>query len=239
MILERYAQIVVKVKGDLTKLTEIEREFLKSVGEADDNLESAIPLFLIQGAPLDDHWQLAGMKTALQVTSAINVSSTTATTRKEVANALTRAAVVARGLVDAGVQSAVSEVRVRSRRAKNTGAFRWHSILDPKVCPNCGIRSQKVYSLDLKPIGHDVPIYSTPPLHPMCRCMLLPIELSEVKKDPDGDFDDWLRALSEDEREDLLGKGRSKLYLRNKMSASSLIDQDGLFMSLEELRGQN
>jgi hypothetical protein len=245
MIIERYASLAESVKGDLTQLSGIERNFMwrvMGVKEGDiGTLVEAVSALLIQGSPIDEHWKLAAAQTSMQIGAAIRQSALSSNMNGFVAigNAMNRAAVRAASLVDASVHSTITNTRVRAVRdsPQKIDAFRWHSILDARVCPNCGIRSEKLYTVGFEPIGHKLPMMSSPPLHPYCRCILLPVVFKDGKP-PRADnsrFDRWLAGKPRDFQDDILGVGRTELYKSGKMSLTDLIDQTGLFMSLKQL----
>jgi len=246
MIIERFTQLAESVQGDLTQLSGIERNFMwRAMGITETNvgtLVEAVSALLIQGAPLAEHWQLAASQTAMQVGAAIRQSALDSRMNGFVAigNAMNRAAARAAGLVDASVHATVTQTRVRAVRENpdKVDAFRWHSVLDGRVCPNCGIRAEKLYSLDYKPIGHKLPMLNAPPFHPYCRCILLPVRFVNGKppKADSNRFDHWLEKQSEETQDHILGVGRTALYRSGRISLSDLIDQTGMVMSLKELK---
>lgn len=148
----------------------------------------------------------------------------------------------ARGIVDATTHSSADAGRREAMRATGVNALQWLAILDPKVCPNCAMRMGKLWTLDGEPIKHDIP-FASPVLHPWCRCILLPMKFPADKLEAAAaktsqQFDKWLGKLPQDRQEDLLGKGRAQLWRDGTITTRDLIDQNGMVMSLRDLRKQ-
>jgi hypothetical protein len=143
------------------------------------------------------------------------------------------------GAIDAQVQSAADAGRRLAMAANGVNAIQWHAVLDPKVCPSCGERADLFWTIDGKPINHSIP-YLTIPAHPWCRCIYLPQEIPDGMIDkikPKNTFEKFLNRLSQDEQENILGVGRTKLWRDGTITLSDLIGQNGLVMTLKELKG--
>ena len=52
--------------------------------------------------------------------------------------------------------------------------IQWLATLDLRTCPECAKLDRLCWTLDGVPLGHNIPFVS-PPLHPACRCTLLPV----------------------------------------------------------------
>ncbi len=146
-------------------------------------------------------------------------------------------------VIDSTVQSAANNARLATFRANGINAVKWHAILDPRVCPACGARAGKLWTLDGKPVAHSVPLVSTPPAHWWCRCILLPLKFPSGSPPEDGgpeinSFDDWLRGVSAADQADILGKGRADLYRRGVITTADLINQAGRVLTLAELKAR-
>ena len=139
--------------------------------------------------------------------------------------------------------------------------IRWLAALDLRTCIECAELDGKYWDLDGNPIGHEIP-FTPPPIHYNCRCTTLPVlkrfsELDEngnvvekftsqsTRASKDGQvpatwsFETWFDSLSEEEQEKYLGVNRWKLYKDGKITFSSLIDQNGRGLTLEEIRRIN
>jgi SPP1 gp7 family putative phage head morphogenesis protein len=143
----------------------------------------------------------------------------------------------AQSAVHTSAQAASQDARMASFKANGVKYVEWHAILDAKVCPICAMRAGKLYTTDSRPVGHDIPFLPIP-VHPWDRCILLP-----HSGDPPADggpgvmqFDDWLKTLSDEQENHLLGKGRAELYRRGVITLNDLINQGGQLLTLAELR---
>lgn len=133
----------------------------------------------------------------------------------------------------------------------------WLATLDVRTCISCGALDGKTWDLDGQPIGHNVP-FESPPVHQNCRCTLVPLISGydtvgngraglgnagrSTRASMNGqvsnrlDFAQWFESLGEEEQEKYLGAKRWKLYKEGKITFSSLIDQNGRGMTIEEIR---
>lgn len=129
------------------------------------------------------------------------------------------------------------------------------STLDLRTTLICIARSGKQWTLDGKPIGgHNLP-FKPCPCHWRCRSILAPVTKSfrELGLDrdevPEGtrssmdgqvpeelDFAAWLATKSEEDQNELLGKGRAELWRQGKITFAQLLDQTGRPLTLAELR---
>lgn len=211
---------------------------------------------LVHGASVGDQWQRQADNMAWNLSNTVRQARESKTPFKVLRSAVVGEGRIdkelgglvestmrnARALIDSSMQSTATTSRIAAYGAPGSGvnAFEWFAILDARVCPNCGLRAGKLYTTDLKPIGHSVALVSSPPLHPFCRCILVPQRFPDgVPKDGGKNadkFEHWLERKSKDEQEDLLGVGRTNLWRKGRISLTELIGQDGLVQTLEELR---
>jgi hypothetical protein len=142
------------------------------------------------------------------------------------------------GTIDAQVQAAADAGRRLAMAQNGVNAIQWHAVLDPLVCPSCGERADKFWTIDGKPIAHDIPFMPIP-AHPWCRCIYLPQQIPENMLDkikPTNTFQKFLNSLTQAQQEDVLGVGRTQLWRDGKITLSDLIGQNGLVMTLKELK---
>lgn len=256
-IIARYAEISAAQIASQIELAGIEAEFARRVGNyanapSRQALARAMSSMLFLGNTPQANWDHAAQQLAFRVGAAVRDAAATGADE-----AVVRAQVLGTGptnrggliegarreasrLTDAGVQSSAGIGRAATWRANGVNAVRWHAILDPKVCPDCGMRAGKLYTLDAEPIGHSVPMVREPPLHWNCRCMLVAQKFKGGVPDdsgPEGEsFARYLESLSEDEQDALLGKGRAKLWRSGTITLRDLIGQGGQVMTVGELR---
>jgi SPP1 gp7 family putative phage head morphogenesis protein len=120
----------------------------------------------------------------------------------------------------------------------------WLATLDLRVCIRCGNLDGKTF-----PLGDDL----TPPIHPRCRCVEIPVVKSmselggddiemppEVRASMDGtvpgsiSFPEWFGDLSSDKQKKYLGPARYQLYQSGALKFSDFSSVDRIF-SLGEL----
>lgn len=196
---------------------------------------------LVLGAPPGEQWTRQGDALGRRVGDLVReaAAGTPGSVRDAVSDALAIARRDAQNLADLTANSAAAQGRAEVARASGAVGFRWLSILDMNTTTGCAIRHGLVYSLDLKPIGHNIPIERPPPRHWGCRSMLAPLLRMPREGDRDeGTFDDWLATLSDDEAADVLGKGRADLYRRKVITKADLVNQRGRVLTLKELRAR-
>lgn len=208
----------------------------------------------VLGVTLQDHWARHSMIARQRVAAEIRLGATAGQTGDQIAqrvvgsgssmaggtlDALRRDA---RGTVDATTQSVAGQARLEAMRSSGRGinAVKWFAILDSKVCPSCAERAEKLWDMDGKPIGHSIP-FAQPVLHPWCRCILLPMKFPDGPPEDGGDvnkFSDWLNRQTRERQDDVLGVGRAQLWRDGKITTHDLIGQNGLVMTLRELRAR-
>jgi SPP1 gp7 family putative phage head morphogenesis protein len=133
----------------------------------------------------------------------------------------------------------------------------WVSTLDSRTSDICIVRSGKLWTYpDFKPVKHKIPWNGGPPAHWNCRSTFIPITKSfeeltngriKDKVEPatrasmDGSvaadltFDTFLRRKPPAFAEEMLGKGRAKLWRSRKITLNQLLDQRGNPLTLQEL----
>ncbi|MDN3273383.1 hypothetical protein QWJ07_03950 [Frankia sp. RB7] len=113
------------------------------------------------------------------------------------------------------------------------------SVLDGRTSATCISYAGKVWSLPgYKPVGHSLPYNGGVPRHPNCRSKEIPVLNKSLGGAPahDVDFGTFLEGKSDEFTDQLLGKGRAKLYEDGKITLSDLVDQQGRPLTLEELK---
>lgn len=110
------------------------------------------------------------------------------------------------------------------------------SRLDSRTSDTCIARSGKTWNAATKkPIDHTLP-FATPPLHIRCRSVLVPCVVGADAL-PIESGDDWLKRISPQMREEVLGKGRARLFAQGDIGARDLVDQSGRSVTLRDLQG--
>lgn len=260
-IAKAYSAIAVANKPHLRDLIEVETSFAlkaaQSVARVGPKTVSRLASqLLVHGAPVSAHWERQGSNLSWNVANAIRAASAAGTPRRaliaqvvgsgapgrEMGGLVDTSIVQAKSLVDSAVQSGANSARVASMRNYGRGinCLMWNGTLDTKICPNCALRVGKLYDLEYKPLGHSTPLVGPPPLHPFCRCILVPQRMPKELMESGGPaldkFEDWLEKQPKGDQEELLGVGRVALWREGRLTLQQLVGQDGLVMNLDELR---
>lgn len=257
-IVSAYARILTDQLAFAGELAELEAAWAaRQAGIAalpKDRITAMAANLTVLGVTLQDHWARHSMIARQRVAAEIRLGATAGQTGDQIAqrvvgsgssmaggtlDALRRDA---RGTVDATTQSVAGQARLEAMRSSGRGinAVKWFAILDSKVCPSCAERAEKLWDMDGKPIGHSIP-FAQPVLHPWCRCILLPMKYPDGPPEDGGDvnkFGDWLNRQTRERQDDVLGVGRAQLWRDGKITTHDLIGQNGLVMTLRELRAR-
>ncbi|HII2055638.1 TPA: phage minor head protein [Escherichia coli] len=135
-------------------------------------------------------------------------------------------------------------------------AKQWSSTLDTHTSQWCIIRDRKLYTLDGKPLGHEIPYLRGPgKIHFLCRsCEILLTksweelqiasgELSSATRaSMDGQvpahtsYADWLTRQPYARQEQVLGVTRAMILRDGKITVPEMFNDAGEFLTLDELR---
>lgn len=158
-------------------------------------------------------------------------------------------------LVKTSVSTVVNDVRMATYQENSEifKGYQYHATLDFRTTLICGERDSKKWTLDYKPIGHNLP-FRNAPLHFRCRSVILPITKSykelglDIGEIPEGTrsslngqvpesttFTKWFDNQDAKSQEMYLGKGRYQLYKDGKINFSDLVNQRGRVLSIKEL----
>jgi SPP1 gp7 family putative phage head morphogenesis protein len=279
-----YRRVSTEMAGELRELAEIEGSFVvsainKGVGfqlatavVTRQQLVSLVGSVLVHGAPVAEWWSRQAGDTLQRFSDEMRMGIALGETSQQLIQRIrggTRNGELITGFMDISRRNADSLVRSATMAVTNDAraatyqanadilnAIVWTSTLDGRTSVQCQVRDGLRYTLDHKPIGHDVPWGAGPGnLHWGCRSTSRPETKSwrELGFDIDdlpagtrasmsgqvaGDmkFEDWLSSRSKAEQDDALGKGRADLWRNGKISYRDLLDQNGRELSLVELR---
>lgn len=125
--------------------------------------------------------------------------------------------------------NAVIQETVQKNPERFSG-FLWSAILDTRICVRCGAKDGTQVNLD----------GSLPPLHPNCRCTLIP--LLEGEDIPDGiTFSQWLKGKSSKVQDEILGKQVADMFRSGHLRINQLVQIRNRYTprvrSLKELSG--
>lgn len=153
-----------------------------------------------------------------------------------------------------------SRMKVLEANADVVGRLQWFSAMDGHVCPVCMALSGKEWTNNTdgthEPVGHSVP-FQNPPIHPSCRCVLLPITKtfremginidepkpgmrasSEGPISSKTTFDEYLKRRTTAQQDEQLGAGRAQMWRDGLITLSQLIDDSARELTLAELRAK-
>jgi len=156
----------------------------------------------------------------------------------------------AEALVRSSVQSAANNARFEVMEANHSiiKSYLYVSTLDGRTSDVCIVRDGKRWDAKTKkPIGHNL-AFQVPPIHWNCRSTLITelrgVDLPDdaTRASPDGQvpasttFSDFLKKKGNNFSEEVLGKGKAKLYNDGKITLRQLLDQSGNPLTLKELK---
>ena len=134
--------------------------------------------------------------------------------------------------------------------------FEWLATLDGNTCVQCMAYSGAQWDMEGKPIKGDLPL-KNPPLHPNCRCVLTSItktfkelgikglpELPDTGErasdlgpiDRKTTMDQFLKMHDTEWQDEMLGKGKAKLWRDGKITLQQLVSGEGRELSLAQLK---
>lgn len=216
---------------------------------------------LINGGPLNGWWKRQEQDTLFKLSSSIREGMLLNDTNDKIIGKVVDNLDISRRNASAIVHTAIQDVANNARQAvyeQNDDiikSFVWFTAMDSHVCPLCIGRSGKKWKNDdgHTPIDHAIP-WQVPPIHFNDRCVILPetltfeemgVDLQEPTIgdrasslgpiDADSTFDDYLKRVSVKQQDEMLGKGRAKLWRDGKISLGQLLDGEGRELTLKEL----
>jgi hypothetical protein len=161
----------------------------------------------------------------------------------------------ASALVHSSVMQIANDAKMAVFRenADILNGVQWLSTFDSRSCLECAARSGMTWDLDGNPINATLP-FSIPPLHVNCHCVLTGVTKSyrelglDVDKEigtrasdlgqvpADWTFDEFLKHHDAAYQDELLGKGKARMYREGKMTVRDLLSQHGRPLTLKELQ---
>lgn len=220
---------------------------------------------LIRGAPSVEWWsrQAADItfRFATQVRMGVLSGDPTSKIAKRVRQEMDVSRRAAEALVRTSVQTVATNARLASFKANGdvVNGVQQLSVLDNRTTDICIAYSGLQWDLDGNPLpGTNLPFNGGPPRHWNCRSTLVPIlktwrdmgiDVDEFQPSTraamNGEvaatttFAQWLASRSEEQQDEILGKGRAQLWRDGKITLTDLVDQTGRPMTLEQLRAKH
>jgi SPP1 gp7 family putative phage head morphogenesis protein len=132
-----------------------------------------------------------------------------------------------RNSFDAIVRTAIQTYSTQAKMAvwkhRDIERYVWISVLDGKTTPICRARSNKVYTVGEGP---------TPPAHHRCRSLISPYNSQMILPQS---YSSWLREQPKETIEDVLGKGKAKIFLEGNITLDKFVVNNKP-LTLEELK---
>lgn len=234
-----------------------------------ERLASLAKNVLIEGAPTKAWWAKQDEDTAFRFAQAVRQGVVNGETNERiVARVAGKNGVLdlsrrhARTLVHSSIMSAANMARWETFKgsfADTSPGVKWLATLDSHTCPTCGALDGQAWDWDMKPIRGSKMLFTMPPRHANCRCILSPLPpsfddifgasgldemfgnigaraSSEGPQKSGTTFSDFLKRQSPDFVERVLGKRRADLYLAGKLNLSDLVTKTGRPLTLDELK---
>jgi SPP1 gp7 family putative phage head morphogenesis protein len=279
-----YGDIDKYMKDQQKKIAELEYNYSeKSINQAigtdfvdinlDNNTLTALAKqTLIQGAPSAEWWGRQSSDLQQKFTDQVRRGILQGETNSQIIQRIrgTRARGYSDGimnvarnqagaLVNTSVHAVANASRMEAYKDQEDIAkgYRFISTLDNRTSTTCKARSDLLWTLDGKPVGHHIR-FERPPVHFNCRSTLSLVlkswdEISgkvktELKDDLTprqraamggpakvANYEDWLKRQSEEKQIDILGQKKWNLWQTGKLSFRDLVDQKGNPLTIEQL----
>lgn len=208
---------------------------------------------LIVGAPAEAWWARQEAATLFRFQQQVRFGVAEGRTNAQIVDAVRREIDQSKREAEALVRTAVqsisqqAQMKLYENNLDVIDAYMHLSTLDTRTSDICIARSGLMWGAKShKGIKHNVP-YRQPPLHFNCRSRLIPIldrkePLDGTQASMDGQvpanwtFEDWLDHQPPGVADEVLGKGRAKLWREGRITLNELLDQRGNPLPLADLR---
>ena len=109
--------------------------------------------------------------------------------------------------------------------AEQPMGWQWIALLDDRICDRCAGLHGSVWDSAYEPVGESSEEFEEePPLHPHCRCQLVPVDLSATTVPQDTKLDTFFHQ-AKGGLSAVYGKPAAESYLRGEISAQALKSQ--------------
>ena len=251
---------------ELKKLAGIEASYIQSVLDtyippevqvsiglpSAESIRRAVEIEPFQGRVLEKWAKSVGTVTADRARVQINIGMAEGESIHRITRRVREVTRQTRRDTDVIVRTAVNHVSNAVKRDVYKAnddiikGVQWRSTLDGRTSAICRSRDGKTYPIDKHP---------TPPAHPNCRSVIVPVlksfkelgvDLGEIddgtRASMNGqvpanlNYNDWLKKQPKEFIESVLGKARTKLFLDGRATMDKFVDYKGKLIPLEELR---
>jgi SPP1 gp7 family putative phage head morphogenesis protein len=227
----------------------------------DNFLSSVMDHSLVQGAPSSEWWARQSVSIQRRFMDIVRPGLLQGTSTNKMTADFRDAMGIERKHSEALVRTSVQQVanmarmRVYEDNADIMKGYQTLITFDTRTSPLCRGRSGFAWDLEGKPLNNDLPFPGAPPWHMNCRTVLVGImksweELSGKKQEEippgtrssmDGQvsaeltYDDFFGGLTEFEQAKVLGPTKLRLYKKNKLKFSDMVDQSGNELTIIQL----
>lgn len=210
---------------------------------------------VIQGALLASWWIKQAADTYFRISTQARIAYGSG--EKDISDRVSDQLKVSKRNAESVVRTAVRTVASNTREklyAINSSIFKgklYVAVLDNRTSIQCIAYDGSTYDMDNKPIGKKSLPYRELPAHFNCRSIYVPILKSakeigfdiprSTRSSMDGQvpeettFKDFLEKKGEAFQDEVLGKGKAKLWRDGKITLQQLLDQSGNPIPLSEL----
>lgn len=253
-----YAAIAAQSVDDAKSLAAIEAAFtVKALNDAAQAQLVRVPTLTVNpaigGMPLAEWWRAQAKDTASKMGSLVRFAAMADETGEQAAarvSAATSPIGQAMRHAESLTNTIVQRISLDTRHAvakANSSVIQEIQVfvtLDSHICAQCLAYDGATYTVDGEPTGNtSLSFNGGPPFHMNCRCITVPVfkNLPNVPR-TDGapgarlSATQWLDGKSEDEQDEILGKGRASLYREGKITLTDLVTRTGKQLSLADLR---
>jgi len=246
------ADFLQETVNDLTKV-----ELFNEKPSASQLISLAVNA-VVQGAILANWWKRQAADTYFRISTQARIGY--GSSQNNIADQVSMQMTTGRRNADALIKTAVHTVSSLSRERMykdNSGVMKgkvYVAVLDNRTSIQCIAYDGSTYDMDNKPIGKKSLPYRELPAHFNCRSIYMPIlkSFQEIGSDypempkstrssMDGQvpeetsFKDFLDRKGEAFQDEVLGKGKAKLWRDGKITLQQLLDQSGNPIPLKEL----
>lgn len=256
---ELAASLTEEARQELNRFAEHEAEFKLAAIESAAAVELTKPSLSklhavvtarpFQGRFLREWYQDLADKQRKAVSSAIRMGVIEGQTTEQIVRRIrgTKAQQYADGIMQTGRRETAAVVRTAIAHVANAASetlyaenaeliqgVQWVSVLDSRTTTLCASRDGKIFPIDKGP---------RPPAHWNCRSTTIPYlgvmegsRASQFGAVPrETTYENWLRRQPSGFQDDVLGKGRAKLF-REGRALDSFVDPTGREYTLDQLR---
>lgn len=142
------------------------------------------------------------------------------------------------------VRTALSHTAAVSREAVNRAnadllqGVIWIATLDSRTSDICRARSQLAYTLDHKPIGHDM-AWLGGPGRAHWNCRSTEVVWFKDEDQPEGlSYQKWLERQPAADQKDALGPTKYRLWKEGKVTMDRFVDPQGRGLTIDQLRSR-